>query len=103
MEIWTGIVILPIVAVLWICGYLIATKKRVDLIAGFDRDKVTDVDAYAGWVGGAAYVCGLGLLATWGLIAVDAVSERHLLAGILISAALALVIAFAGTRRYTRG
>ena len=90
----TGAIILPVAVALWILGYLIAVRKRVNLIAGFDPERTTDPDEYALWIGTSAFLCGAGLLVTWALIAVGIVSPERLLTGVVVSAGASLVVVF---------
>ncbi len=102
MVMWTGILVLPVTVILWVLSYLLVVKKRADFIAGFDRERMSDPDRYAVWVGCSAFLCGLGLLVTWVLIALQVLSPKFLLTGILVSAGLCIVLAFFATAKYRK-
>ncbi len=102
MVAWTGIIILPVTAILWVLSYLLIVNKLGELIAGFDRARTRGADKYALWVGVSTFLCGAGLLATWVLIATDILAPKYLLAGVLASAALGIVLAFVGSWKYAR-
>ena len=88
--------------ILWVLTYLLVAKKRTDLIAGFDREKISDPDRYASWIGVSTFLCGFGLLTTWSLIASELMAAEFMLAAVFVSAAISILIAFISSARYRK-
>src|SRR5258708_34407014 len=53
-----GIVFLCVSAILTLFGYLIAVKKQLSLIAGYDPNRVKDKEGLAKWVGNGIMIMG---------------------------------------------
>jgi hypothetical protein len=102
MITWTGIIILPVVVILWVISYLLIVKNRTGLIAGYDREKVSDPGRYSSWIGFSVFLCGLGLLITWSLIASEMMPVEFMLPGIIVSAAICIVLAFTASAKFRK-
>ena len=103
--------VILVVCVVWILlgglpclgiGYAIGWRKKLHLIAGYDRESVSDPEGLARWVGGGNVVIGvLNCAAPLVLLA----APSHLMAVVLVSAGLSVglsVIMIVGCRRYQK-
>lgn len=66
----TSIVATIVGVILLVLGYLIRIRKQMNLLAGYDSEKVTDPEGLANWVGGWCLLLGVVTLGVgWGVYA----------------------------------
>ncbi len=86
---------------LFVLGYLIKYRKRVNLIAGYDPARVRDHDGLARWMGSWAIALGAVTLAFAALLATLPDAVGPVAAGFISVAVVSGIVMLVGCRRYT--
>lgn len=95
VTIFVGLLLLAI-------GYLIRFQQMVEIIAGYDPDKVTDKEGLAKWVGSNLFLMGLMCLFLGGLGLILPVSSTMQVPGFLAVIVILSVRTAIGCKKYEK-
>ena len=76
-----------------LAGYLIAVKKKLSLIAGFDENSATNPERYAAVFGGCAIACGVALGIAAYFFSAHSLSALEFTASIVLASLVQIITA----------